>query len=101
MASSWPPQDVAFFDEQKTGELMNRLASDCTALQKTLTRTFGEGMHNCILIAVGLGAMAVSSPVLTLITVSSVPLIAVFAVLYGVLVARLSEAYQTALAQVR
>jgi len=30
-------QDVALSDEQNTGDLINRLASDYTALQKTLT----------------------------------------------------------------
>uniref|UniRef100_A0A7S0NY91 Uncharacterized protein n=1 Tax=Calcidiscus leptoporus TaxID=127549 RepID=A0A7S0NY91_9EUKA len=92
-------QDIAFFDQQKTGELMNRLASDCTQLQETLTRTFGEGMHNVIMIVVGLTLMCISSPVMTLISLSSVPLIALFGGLYGALVARLSEKYQNALAE--
>ena len=91
-------QDMAFFDEQKTGELMNRLASDCTELQETLTRTLGEGMHNVIQVAVGLALMAYSSPSLTGLSLTSVPLIAVFAAVYGVFVAKLSERYQAALA---
>ena len=91
-------QDMAFFDEQKTGELMNRLASDCTEMQETLTRTLGEGMHNVIQVAVGLTLMAISSPRLTGLSLTSVPLIAVFAAVYGVFVAKLSERYQAALA---
>ena len=96
--SSLVRQDVGFFDESKTGELMNRLASDCTEMQSTLTRSLGEGMHNLIQIAVGLALMLVTSRILTLITLGAVPLIAVFATIYGVFVAKISEKYQAALA---
>jgi len=96
--TSYLQQDIAFFDEQTTGELMNRLASDCTTLQDTLTRTLGEGMHNLIQTAVGLVLMSIASPLLTLITLGAVPLIGVFALLYGLFVQRISERYQAALA---
>ena len=91
-------QDIAFFDGSKTGELMNRLASDCTELKTTLTRSLGEGMHNLIQLAVGLTLMLISSPVLTLITLGSAPLIGIFGGLYGAFVAKLSQRYQKALA---
>ena len=45
---SYLSQAIAFFDEQSTGELMNRLASDCTAIQDTLTKRLGEGLHYCL-----------------------------------------------------
>jgi ABC-type multidrug transport system fused ATPase/permease subunit len=96
--SCFVSQDIAFFDVQKTGELMNRLSSDCTALQTTLTRSLGEGMNNLVQIGVGLTLMMIASPILTLMALGAVPLIAIFAAIYGVFVAKISERYQSALA---
>ena len=91
-------QDIAFYDASKTGDLMNRLASDCTELKTTLTRSLGEGMSNTMQLGVGLSLMLLSSPVLTLITLGAAPIIAVCGAIYGLFVARLSEQYQKALA---
>ena len=95
--AAYVQQDIAFFDEQKTGDMMNRLASDCTELKPTLTRSLGEGMSNAMQLGVGLTLMVLSSPVLTLITLGAAPIIAVCGVVYGLFVARLSQRYQTAL----
>ena len=92
-------QDIAFFDGSSTGELMNRLSSDCTAIQSTLTQKVGEGAHQLILAAVGLTLMARTSVMLTLVALGAVPLIGIFALFYAVLVQKLSERYQTALAR--
>lgn len=91
-------QDIAFFDGAKTGELMNRLASDLTELKTTLTRSLGEGMHNLIQMAVALALMLITSPMLTAITFGAAPLIALFGAVYGAFVAKLSQRYQKALA---
>lgn len=97
--ASYVRQAIAFFDEQSTGELMNRLASDCTAIQDTLTKRLGEGLHYVVLATVGLTMMVKTSPVLTLVALCTVPLIAAFACLYAVLIMKLSERYQSALAK--
>ncbi|KAL1518679.1 hypothetical protein AB1Y20_002966 [Prymnesium parvum] len=91
-------QDMAFFDVQTTGDLMNRLSSDCTELQTTLSTALGDGMHNVLELAIGLVVMLVASPRLTLAALSSVPLIALFAYFHGSCIAKLSERYQAALA---
>lgn len=96
--STYVRQSVAFFDEQSTGELMNRLSSDCTAIQDTLTKRLGEGMHYVVLATVGLALMIRTSPRLTLISLSSVPLIAIFSGVYAVTIMKLSERYQSNLA---
>ena len=72
-------QDMAFFDGQSTGELMNRLASDCTAVQSTLTGKLGEGLHYFVLSVLGLALMIRTSPLLSLVALAAVPLIALFA----------------------
>ena len=90
-------QDIAFYDAQKTGDLMNRLASDCTELKTTLTRSLGEGMSNTMQLGVGISLMLISSPILTLVTLGAAPIIALCGLIYGLFVAKLSERYQKAL----
>ena len=77
---------------------MNRLSSDCTAIQDTLTKRLGEGLHYVVLTTVGLAIMVATSLELTAVALCTLPVIAVFAVLYAITIMQLSERYQTALA---
>ena len=38
-------QDIAFYDRNKTGELMNRLASDTTVIQSAVTVNVSMGLR--------------------------------------------------------
>jgi ATP-binding cassette subfamily B protein len=97
--ASYMHKHLGFFDEQKTGDLMNRLASDCTELKDTLTRSLGEGMHNALQMSIGLTLMLLSSPLLTLLTLAAAPIIGVCAGLYGCFISKLTERYQAALGE--
>ena len=39
-------QDVSFFDTNKTGELMNRLSSDTTVLQSSMSVNISMGLRS-------------------------------------------------------
>ena len=39
-------QEVAFFDQWRTGDLMSRLASDCATLQNTVSVNISQGLRN-------------------------------------------------------
>lgn len=76
-------QEVAFFDERKTGELTSRLASDTSVLQNAVSVNVSMGLRN---IATALGALIliwVISWRLTLVMLAVVPPIAFGAVIYG------------------
>jgi ATP-binding cassette subfamily B protein len=91
-------QDMAFFDTSRTGELTNRLASDTTVLQNTVTVNVSMGLRFGIMALGGAIMMLVSSPWLTLVAMSVVPPIAIGAAVYGRFVRRLSKQVQDALA---
>ncbi len=91
-------QEVAFFDERKTGELTNRLASDTTVLQNTVSANISMVLRNGAQAVGGIALLFYTSPVLTLVMLAVVPAVAVGAVAYGRRVRKLSKEVQDALA---
>ncbi|MEO0601423.1 MAG: ABC transporter transmembrane domain-containing protein, partial [Myxococcota bacterium] len=91
-------QDISFFDRSRTGELTNRLASDTTVLQNTVTVNISMGLR---FTAQAIGAvimLLVMSRELTLLAMAVVPVVAIGAALYGRWIQRLSAEVQDALA---
>lgn len=76
-------QDIAFFDFNRTGELMSRLASDCTTLQNTVSVNISQGLRNLGQVVGGLGFMFYTSWKLSLVMLILVPPVAVFANSFG------------------
>ncbi len=91
-------QDIAFFDAARTGELTNRLASDTTVLQNTVTVNVSMGLRFGIMAVGGVGMMAFTSPALTGVAMAVVPVVAIGAAVYGRIVRALSTRVQDALA---
>ncbi len=91
-------QDVAFFDERRTGELTNRLASDTTVLQNAVTVNVSMVLRHTMSTLGGVVLLVWMSPVLAGVSMAVVPVVAVGAALYGRLIRRLSVKVQDALA---
>jgi len=92
-------QDVAFFDQSRTGELTNRLASDTTVLQNAVTVNLSMAMRFGVG-AIGGAAMLVwMSPVLALVGLGTVPVVVLGAALYGRVLRGISAKVQDALAR--
>ena len=92
-------QEIAFFDKRRTGELINRLASDTTVLQNVVTVNLLTALRFSLQ---GLGAIAIllwTSWELTLVMLAVVPLVAIIAGVYGRLLRRGSKEVQDALAR--
>ena len=92
-------QDVAFFDEVRTGELTNRLASDTAVLQNTVTVNVSMLLRFGVGVIGGVGMLFWMSPVLTGITMAIVPFVAVGATIFGRTIRTLSKEVQDALAR--
>jgi ABC transporter fused permease/ATP-binding protein len=92
-------QEVAFFDEHRTGELTNRLAADTTVIQDTVSSDFELGLRSFASAAGGLCFLVYTSPMLTLVMLSVVPPVVLGAVAYGRRVRKLSRDVQDALAR--
>lgn len=90
-------QDIQFFDQNKTGELMNRLASDTTVIQSCLSVNVSMGLRAAMQILISLLLLFITSWRLTLVMISVVPVLIVFVRLYGRYTKRLTKAYQDAL----
>jgi ATP-binding cassette subfamily B protein len=91
-------QEIAFFDERKTGELTSRLASDTTVLQNGVSVNISMALRNAVSALGGVALLFVTSPRLTLVMLAVVPPIAFGAVTYGRRLRALSREVQDALA---
>ncbi|TCP53422.1 ATP-binding cassette subfamily B protein [Tumebacillus sp. BK434] len=66
---------VAFFDTRTHGELMSRLSNDIDNVSNTISQSTTQLMSGSILILGTLGMMIALSPVLTLATLFTIPLV--------------------------
>ncbi|WP_434048931.1 MULTISPECIES: ABC transporter ATP-binding protein [Sorangium] len=92
-------QEVAFFDEHRTGELTSRLASDTMVLQGAVSANVSMALRFAASVIGGVAFLLVTSPRLTLLMLAVVPLVALGSVSYGRHVRELSRAVQDSLAR--
>lgn len=91
-------QEVAFFDFNRTGELMSRLASDCTTLQNTVSVNISQGLRNLAQVIGGFGFMFYTSWKLSAVLIVIIPPIAAMAFYFGKKIRALSKDFQATLA---
>jgi ATP-binding cassette subfamily B protein len=92
-------QEIAFFDQRRTGELISRLASDTTVLQNTASVNLAIGLRALVVAVGGLVLLAVTSSRLTVVMLAIVPPIAIGSVVIGRRISKLSRRAQDALAK--
>ncbi len=92
-------QSLTFFGEHRVGELSSRLSSDLAQIQDTLTFTVAQAIRQSMLLVVGIVAIAATSMRLSLVMLSSVPVLMLLAVLFGRRVRKFSAAAQDRLAE--
>ncbi|WP_437498968.1 ABC transporter ATP-binding protein [Sorangium sp. So ce1099] len=92
-------QEMAFFDDHRTGELTSRLASDTTVLQSAVSVHIAMALRLAASVVGGLGFLVYTSPRLTLLMLSVIPPVLLGAVVYGRKVRKLSRAVQDSLAR--
>jgi ABC transporter fused permease/ATP-binding protein len=91
-------QEVAFFDERRTGELTSRLASDTATVQSAVSANVSLALRHLASMLGAIGFLLFTSPRLTLLMLAVVPPVAVGGVAYGRRVRRLAREVQDALA---
>jgi ATP-binding cassette subfamily B protein len=92
-------QEVGFFDQQRTGELTNRLASDTTVIQNAVTVNVSMALRFGLSIFGSLAVLFWYSWELTLLMLLVVPFVAGGAGFYGRLLRVVSRQVQDALAE--
>ncbi|XP_069840804.1 ATP-binding cassette sub-family B member 10, mitochondrial [Dendropsophus ebraccatus] len=97
--SSLLRQEVGFFDQTRTGELINRLSSDTVLIGRSVTENLSDGLRALAQASVGVGMMFFVSPQLAMFVLSIVPPLAVVAVIYGRYLRKVSKLTQDSLAE--
>lgn len=92
-------QEIGFFDQNKTGELVNRLSSDSQAIQNAATVNISMALRFSGQLIAGVVFLFTISWKLTLVMLSVVPIIIAGASVYGKYVRKISKDVQDALAR--
>ncbi len=90
-------QEIAFFDEHKSGELVSRLGSDTTLLQTVVSTSLPEVLTQSVKAVAGLFLMFYISPKLAGLALGGVTVIFVACLPMGRLLGALSKSYQDVL----
>jgi ATP-binding cassette subfamily B protein len=90
----------AFFEVNRTGEVLSRLTTDTTLLQVVIGSAVSVGLRNILLMTGGTIMLLVSSATLTGLVVLFVPLVIAPIIIIGRLVRRLSSRTQERVADV-
>ena len=92
-------QEIAFFDDHKTGELTSRLSADTTLVQNAVSVNISMGLRFGAQVLGAIGFLVYTSPRLTAVMLGVVPPVALGAVAYGRRVQKLAREAQDALAR--
>nr|CAB3219623.1 ATP-binding cassette sub-family B member 9-like [Phallusia mammillata] len=92
-------QDMQFFDQSATGELINRLASDVEIVSGAVTQNLSDGLRSLAQISAGIGMMYFMSPDLANVILMVLPPVAIGAVVYGRFIRQITKDTQTSLAR--
>ena len=90
----------AFFEVNRTGEVLSRLTTDTTLLQVVIGSAVSVGLRNVLLMTGGTVMLLVSSAQLTGLVVLFVPLVVAPIIIIGRMVRRLSSLAQERVAEV-
>lgn len=90
---------MTFYSQRRVGELNSRMTADLTQIQSTLTTTIAEFLRQFILIVGGLTLLTYISPKLTLMMLAIVPVLAIFAVVFGRFIRKISRDVQDRVAE--
>ena len=87
-------QEIQFFDKRRVGELINRLTSDATVLQKAVTVNVSMGLRLGISAIGAICVLFYLSWRLALVMLAIVPVVAIAAGFYGRIIRRISTQVQ-------
>ncbi len=89
----------AFFEQQRSGELMSRLTADTTQIKSAVGVAVSQSLRNTVMLTGAITMMIVTSPQLAGLVVFAIPLIVLPLIAYGRTVRKLSRRAQDTLAE--
>ena len=90
-------QEIGFFDEHKTGEIVSRLGSDTQLLQSAVSTYAPESLVGFVKVIFAVILMYYINAKLTSVALSGMAVLCLFAIPFGQRLAALSKRYQDAL----
>lgn len=90
---------IPFFEENRAGELVSRLTSDVGKLYSAFSITLAEFMRQVFILIVGVVLLAIRAPQLSLVMLSTFPIVIVGAMIFGRYIRKLSRQRQEELAE--
>ena len=92
-------QPIYFFEQRRVWELASRATADVSLLQDAISLTLAELIRQIIILIGGLTFIFLIAPGLTLIMLSTFPLVIVIAIIFGRYIRKVSKKRQDELAQ--
>lgn len=89
----------AFFEAQRTGDLLSRITSDIDQIGAALTKDVVNGLQQALVLAGAVATLVAVHPALTGVMLLAVPPVVVAAVLFGLRLEKLSKERQAAAAE--
>ena len=86
---------MGFFDKRRVGELTSRIMADVSQLQGLLSTTLAELLRQFVVLSVGMAALFIKSPRLTLFMMAIVPAVMVVAAILAAISANCPKARRT------
>lgn len=90
---------MAFFDQNRAGELVSRISNDVSLLQNTFSVTLAELIRQTIILIAGIGLIFYTTPALSVFMLATFPVIVVLAFVFGKFIRKLSKKTQDQLAE--
>ena len=90
----------AFFEENRSGEIMSRLTTDTTLLQSIIGSSFSVALRSMLMLIGGLAMLVYTNMKLTALVLASAPIVLIPILVYGRRVRRLSRDSQDSIADV-
>ena len=90
---------MAFFNNERAGELSSRISNDISQLQETFMTTLSELVRGIFMIVFGIALLFYYSIELTLVMLVSIPVMMLLAFFFGKFIRTLSKASQSELAK--
>ncbi|MCF8463862.1 MAG: ATP-binding cassette domain-containing protein [Flavobacteriales bacterium] len=90
---------MSYFSQNRVGDMNSRIATDINMLSDTFTTVVAEFLRQSMLIVGGIAFLAYTSVELTMVMLGVVPLVAVFAVVFGRIIRRISKETQDRIAE--
>jgi len=90
-------QELSYVEQSRVGELTSRITTDVEQLQSAFSITLAELLRQIIVLVIGVGVLAYLTPALSLVMLSTFPLVVVSAFFFARYVRKLSKERQNLL----